>query len=267
MAKKKIKIVKKILKSGVIRYYKNGKQITNSIGRRLYVKANQDKPLDSFSPDEQKNLKRLKQYQESYKFKGVANVPYAIVDLLDNQLLIDKNNLKNNDLQYALDSNGKPLFNTYNDILKLFKEKLKKISFQWVNEKGLQDYRGRKEVQSIIDILDLLNSPNYKYYRFIVIDPKGSQHIGRILGLTALKDFETMVTTVVKENIDNSAYTKFTYTYKVNFDTKTILIDLTDLMPSKSLEEIVQEAENTGAKQTLTIRGKYKHCVITIMFS
>ena len=60
---------------------------------------------------------------------------------------------------------------------------------------------------------------------------------------------------------------KFTYTYKVDFPKKVLYIDLTDLKPSKSLETIVEEAENTGAKQTLTIRGKYKHCVITIMFS
>jgi hypothetical protein len=267
MAKKRINIKKIIQKNGVVRYFKDGRFISNSIGRRLWVKQNQNLSEDKFTDKEKKNLRALKQYQKNYKFKGVANVPYAIVDLLHQLNIIDKDNLKNNDLANATNSSGKKLFKDYNEVLDLFKKKLSEISFQWVNEKGLEDYRGRTEVQSIVDILNLLDSPNYKYYKFIVIDPEGRQHSGRVKGSVALSEFETMVTTIVKDGIDNSAYVKFTYTYKVDFPKKVLYIDLTDLKPSKSLETIVEEAENTGAKQTLTIRGKYKHCVITIMFS
>lgn len=267
MVNRKDKITKKILPNGEVRYYKNGKLLSNSIGRRLWVKQNQDADKSEFTPDELRNLKALQVHKKNWKFKGFSNVQYAIVDLLHAFGVIDKDNVPDKDLYNLFDSNGKRLFNDYKDIIDEVNRLTKKAKFEWSDASGLKDFRGRKETQSIVDIIELLDSENYKYYNFIVTDTNGKIHTGRINGIIVIQKFETMVTSIVKNNIDNSAFIRFKYQYKVDTKKRTIKLSIKDLKPKKSLEKLVKEAENTGPKQTLTIRNKYKDVIIEIFFS
>jgi hypothetical protein len=76
-----------------------------------------------------------------------------------------------------------------------------------------------------------------------------------------------MITTLVKEKIDNSAFIKFNYKYNIDTKNKTISVSLKDTNKREKLSKVVDKAENTGPKQTLSIRNKYKNVIIEIKFS
>jgi hypothetical protein len=267
MAKRNDKIIKKILPNGDIEYYRGGKKLLKSVGRRLWLLQQQKTGEKPFTRKELNNQKKSNEFEKNWKFKGFPNVSYAIVDILDAFGIIDKNNVPNKDLYNVLDANGNRLFNNYKDILDEVKRITSKTTFQWDNQVGLPGYRNRQDAQNIVDIIDLLDSPNYRYYKFIVYDDKNVKHEGRVHGLLAVQKFETMITSVIKDKIDNSAFVKFSYRYKVDPAKKTITLSLKDIDKKNTLEKIVKKAEGTGAKQTITIRNKYKDVVIEIKTS
>jgi hypothetical protein len=282
MAKRKSIIKRIVTKSGEVRYYQDGKRQTAKSGKRKFLRNNPNVPKGSLTDAEKKSLERLEKAKETYKkgwkFKGVAKVPFAYVDILTKLAIIDPKKVKDKDL-FNVFQNGKRRFNNFEDIKKLIDDRAKKepLVFQWCNEVGLPNYRGRdfetfanNKIQNIVDIVDLLNSTAYKRFKFYVIDTQGDLQSGRVLGLLALRDFEIDVGSQLQKLVSNAAFIRFCYDYTINLEKKEIQIDLTDLHPDgyyKSLEWYVDNAQGTGAKEQLVINDKYKDVEIIIDFS
>lgn len=277
------KIIKRIVtKSGNVRYYANGKQITLKSGRRKFLKENPNVAKGSLSDAEKKSLQRSKKAKETYnkgwKFKGVAKVPFAYVDILTKLAIINPSKVKDNDL-FNVFENGKRKFKNFEDIKKLIDARAKKspLVFQWCNEVGLPNYRGRdfdtfanNKIENIVDIVKLLDSTAYNRFKFYVTDAQGDLQSGRVLGLLALRDFEIDVGSQLQKLVPNAAFIKFCYDYTIQYEKKEIQIDLTDMHPEdyfKSLEWYVDNSQGTGAKEQLVINDKYKDVEITIQFS
>jgi len=277
------KIIKRIVsKTGNVRYYANGKQITLKSGRTRFLKQNPNIAKGSLSDAEKKSLQRSKKakdtYNKGWKFKGVAKVPFAYVDILTKLAIINPNKVKDNDL-FNVFENGKRKFKNFEDIKKLIDARAKKspLVFQWCNEVGLPNYRGRdldtfanNKIGNIVDIVKLLDSTAYKRFKFYVTDAQGDLQSGRVLGLLALRDFEIDVGSQLQKLVPNAAFIKFCYDYTIQYEKKEIQIDLTDMHPEdyfKSLEWYVDNSQGTGAKEQLIINDKYKDVEITIQFS
>jgi hypothetical protein len=277
------KIIKRIVtKTGNVRYYANGKQITLKSGRSRFLKQNPNIAKGSLSDDEKKSLQRSKKakdtYNKGWKFKGVAKVPFAYVDILTKLAIINPSKVKDNDL-FNVFENGKRKFKNFEDIKKLIDARAKKspLVFQWCNEVGLPNYRGRdfdtfanNKIENIVDIVKLLDSTAYKRFKFYVTDAQGDLQSGRVLGLLALRDFEIDVGSQLQKLVPNAAFIKFCYDYTIQYEKKEIQIDLTDMHPEdyfKSLEWYVDNSQGTGAKEQLIINDKYKDVEITIQFS
>ena len=277
------KIIKRIVtKSGNVRYYANGKQITLKSGRSRFLKQNPNIAKGSLSDAEKKSLQRSKKAKETYnkgwKFKGVAKVPFAYVDILTKLAIINPSKVKDNDL-FNVFENGKRKFKNFEDIKKLIDARAKKspLVFQWCNEVGLPNYRGRdfdtfanNKIENIVDIVKLLDSTAYNRFKFYVTDAQGDLQSGRVLGLLALRDFEIDVGSQLQKLVPNAAFIKFCYDYTIQYEKKEIQIDLTDMHSEgyyKSLEWSVDNSQGTGAKEQLIIIDKYKDVEITIQFS
>ena len=277
------KIIKRIVtKTGNVRYYANGKQITLKSGRSRFLKQNPNIAKGSLSDAEKKLLQRSKKAKETYnkgwKFKGVAKVPFAYVDILTKLAIINPSKVKDNDL-FNVFENGKRKFKNFEDIKKLIDARAKKspLVFQWCNEVGLPNYRGRdfdtfanNKIENIVDIVKLLDSTAYNRFKFYVTDAQGDLQSGRVLGLLALRDFEIDVGSQLQKLVPNAAFIKFCYDYTIQYEKKEIQIDLTDMHPEdyfKSLEWYVDNSQGTGAKEQLIINDKYKDVEITIQFS
>jgi hypothetical protein len=277
------KIIKRIVtKTGNVRYYANGKQITLKSGRSRFLKQNPNIAKGSLSDAEKKSLQRSKKAKETYnkgwKFKGVAKVPFAYVDILTKLAIINPSKVKDNDL-FNVFENGKRKFKNFEDIKKLIDARAKKspLVFQWCNEVGLPNYRGRdfdtfanNKIENIVDIVKLLDSTAYNRFKFYVTDAQGDLQSGRVLGLLALRDFEIDVGSQLQKLVPNAAFIKFCYDYTIQYEKKEIQIDLTDMHPEdyfKSLEWYVDNSQGTGAKEQLVINDKYKDVEITIQFS
>jgi hypothetical protein len=284
MAKKKSIIKRIVTKSGEARYYANGKRVKSANGRKKFIKQNPNVDVKTLTDKEKSYAKRVKNI---WKFKNLANVPYAYVDILTKLAIIDPNNVKDRDL-YNVFENGKRKFNSFDDIKREIDEIAKGnlLVFQWCNEVGLPNYRGRdfetftnNRIENIVDIVNLINSPAYKKYRFIVIDRDGDMQLGHVVGLLALRDFEIDVGSTIQSLVSNSAYIRFCYDYTIDYENKEITIDLTDMYPNKepdptdpnggfkSLLWYVNNAASTGAKEQLIINDKYKDVEIRIEFS
>jgi hypothetical protein len=286
------KSIKRVItKSGESRYYLNGKRIKAQSGIKRFLKQNPNLSKQSLTDQEKKSLQRSKKAKETYKtgwkFKNVAKVPYSYVDILTKLAIINPKKIKNKDL-YNVFENGKRKFNDFIDIKKLIDQKAKdkKLIFQWCNEVGLPNYRGRdfesfanNRIENIVDIVNLLKTTAYKRFKFYVTDRQGDLHSGRVLGLLALRDFEIDVGSQLQALVPNAAFIKFCYDYTIQYEKKEIEIDLTDLYPNenpdpqdkdggyKSLQWYVNNSAGTGPKEQLIINDKYKDVEITIQFS
>ena len=271
------KTIKRVVtKSGQIRYYANGKRVSEKSGRRRFIKQNPNVSYTNLTEGEKRSLRASQAAKKNWKFKNLARVQYAYVKILSDLGVIDEQGIPNNDLYYAFDAKGKRLFENFEDIVKYIDDRAKKnpLVFQWCNERGLPNYRGRTyenfandRLTSIVDIVDLLDSKAYQKYKFVVIDENGEQHSGRVLGLLALRDFEIRTGTTIQSLVSNSAFMRFCYNYNVDFKNKTITISLKDQKPNKEIDNYVDEAEGTGAKQKLFIEDKYEDVEIEIDFS
>jgi len=281
MAKEKI-IKRVVLKSGVVRYYENGKQITQKSGRRKFLRQNPKSDKKSLID----SSRIVKKKEKPWKFKNLANVPFAYVDILTKLAIINPKKVKNRDL-YNVFENGVRKFNNFKDIKKLIDEQAKgnALVFQWCNEVGLPNYRGRdfetfanNKIQNIVDIVNLIDSTAYRRFKFYVTDKQGDLQSGRVLGLLALRDFEIAVGSEIQKLVPNSAFIRFCYDYTINYEKKEIEIDLTDMYPKnnptdkeeggeRSLKWYIDNSAGTGAKEQLIISDKYKDVEITIEFS
>jgi len=286
MAKGK-EIKRIVTKSGEVRYYQSGKRLKRNIGQRRFIKQNPNVNPDDLSPNELKSFKASKKAKTLYKFKNLARVQPVYITILKELGVLGKDEtLPNNDLYYLYDENGNRYFENYSDLVEYVDNAAKEnpLVYQWCNEVGLPNYRGRtindfynNRLTSIVDIVDLIDSPSYKYFKFIVYDTNGEKHEGRVKPLLVLKDFEIMFGSRVRSKVSNSAYLRFCYDYHVDIINKTLTIDLTNMKPRykdkdgkskpKTLDYYIENSGGTDAKQKLFITDKYKDVEIEIDFS
>ncbi len=273
MAKSK-KIKRVVVRSGEVRYYRNGKRLKNKTGQRKWIKDNQSVNPQELTKKEQTSLKAVKKYNDGYKFNGWP-IQSIYVELLK-KLAVPISQAKNKDLATIINADGKPLFANFMDVLKMIDNKAKsdKKFLQFCSEVGLPNYRNRNadtfkdnKIKSVVDFVDLLDSDGFKTYTLEIYDTFGDSHRGRVRGILALRDFEIMVGERIQKVANNSAFLRFCYDYHLNIPKREIFIDLSDINEDKDLEDYVNEAKNKSQGTSININNKYKDVLIEIMFS
>jgi hypothetical protein len=272
MAKNKT-LKRTITKTGEVRYYEGPKRLKNKAGQRKWIKANTNAPVQSLTKSEQRSLKAIQRYNESWKFNGVQIQPIYIQVL--KKLKVPLNKAKNKDLATLnFSKDGKP-FTNWSAVLRLIdiKAKSDKKFFKFCTEVGLPNYRKRdyetfkdNTIKNIVDFIELINTESLKNYTLVVIDPQGDEQRGRVKAILALRDFEIMVGEALNEVAKNSAFMKFCYSYNLDIKKREILVDLTDRNELKDLQDYVTK-DDTNKGDTLSISDKYKDVDIEIQFS
>lgn len=270
---KRNELKRTITKAGEVRYYRGGKRLKASNGKRAWVKKNIQAPPTEFSASELRSYNALKRYQESWKFDGVQ-VQMVYVELLK-KMAVPVNRATNKDLATITDSSGKRLFKNFVDILRMIDQKAKmdKKFLQFCTQVGLPNYRNRSvetfmdnKVKNIVDFVEILDTPMFKNYTLSVIDPQGDEHRGRVMGVMALRDFEIQIGEQIQGLTKNAAFMRFCYDYKIDPKAREIQIDLTDINEDKDLEDFMDAADvNKG--DTISISGKFKDVDIEVSFS
>lgn len=272
MAKQK-NLKRIVTKRGDVRYYENGKRLKNKSGKRKWVVANPNVDKSTLNAGELRSLKALQKYNDGWKFNGVS-VQSIYIDLLK-KMGVSLSKAKNKDIATILDENGKPKYKNFIDVVEAIDEKAKSDEpfLRFCTEKGLPNYRGRdfdsfkdNTIRSIVDFIDLLNTPNLKSYKLVVIDTKGKKHEGKVSAILALRDFEIMVGEEVQNVASNSAFLKFCYDYSIDFKKREIIVDLKDRKKKKKLKKYIEESSSKDG-DTLNVNDKYKNVTIEIMFS
>ena len=270
----KNKTLKRVLtKTGEVRYYQGNKRLKNKTGQRKWVKQNSNADLQTYSKSELRSLQALKRYNEAYKFNGIQIQPIYI-ELLK-KLSVPISKAKNKDLSTLVDKKGNKIFNNFIDIIRMIDAKAKsdKKFLQFCTEVGLPNYRKRdyktfkdNSIRTIVDFIDLLNTESLKNYTFVVIDPQGDEHRGRVKAVLALRDFEIFVGEEIQKVAKNSAFLRFCYDYTLDIKKRIILVDLTDRNELKDLQDYVTNEDNNKG-DTTSISDKYKDVDIEISFS
>lgn len=223
-----MKNFKRILdKSGVYRYYVDGKQITSKKGASEYVKRNfaELKP-EELSRQEQINYrnkiaarkgaeKASQRLKESYRFKG---------KLLDSGVAQFLKNLKKQELNVEKIYPG---IKDYGELLKELQSDLQKnmnlFSLQDASQYGLpNEKRNRTNIENTADIIDVLKN-DYPGYQLIVFTERGRRISNYREAIKYITQWELKM---ANKNL-NKSYMKITYFPIIDFVEKLLIIDLT----------------------------------------
>jgi hypothetical protein len=145
---------------------------------------------------------------------------------------------------------GKPLFPRFSDIQKNIDNASKSDSdiFRLLTEMGY--FQGKEGRTALIDICEIILQKEYDKFKFILIDEDGNEKRGRVAMCNALREFEEFVTTDIRAAIGmNVIKTYFDYSPNYDFSKKIFKVDITDLNPKISIEEIV----NRGVDKNNTL--------------
>jgi len=239
MAKRKNTTLKKVIaKNKQVYYYKNGKRISAEQGKRIEAQT--------FA---KRSEAAKKAAANTYKYQG-RPIPRIYAKLLS-KIFPNLELLKTMDLSKWTDpKTGKPLFPRFSDIQKNIDNASKADSdiFRLLTEMGyFKDKQGRT---ALIDICEIILQKEYDKFKFILIDEDGNETRGRVAMCNALRQFEEFVTTDIRAAIGmNVIKTYFDYSPNYDFSKKIFKIDVTDLNPKISIEEIV----NRGVDKNNTL--------------
>jgi hypothetical protein len=244
-----MKNFKRILdKSGIYRYYVNGKQITAKKGASEYVKRNfaELKP-DQLSRQEQVNYrnkiaakkgaeKARQRLKDSYRFKGKlldSGVAQFFKKLKKEERNIEK-------LYPGIKDYGQLLKELQKDL----KENMELFELNDVSQYGLpNEKRNRTNIENTADIIDTLKN-DYPGYDLIVFTERGRK-------ITNYKDAIKYITQwelkLANKNL-NKSYLKITYFPIIDIVNKLLIIDLT----KKKKEEPPEKGKKKKKKKKET---------------
>ena len=239
MAKRKNTTLKKVIaKNKQVYYYKNGKRISAEQGKRIEAQT--------FA---KRSEAAKKAAANTYKYQG-RPIPRIYAKLLS-KIFTKGDLLQTMDLSKWKDpATGKQLFPRYSDIQKNIDNASKADSdiFRLLTEMGyFKDKQGRT---ALIDICEIILQKEYDKFKFILIDEDGNETRGRVSVCNALRQFEEFVTTDIRAALGmNVIKTYFDYSPNYDFSKKIFKVDVTDLNPKISIEEIV----NRGVDKNNTL--------------
>jgi len=239
MAKRKNTTLKKVIaKNKQVYYYKNGKRISAEQGKRIEAQT--------FA---KRSEAAKKAAANTYKYQG-RPIPRIYAKLLS-KIFPNLELLKTMDLSKWTDpKTGKPLFPRFSDIQKNIDNASKSDSdiFRLLTEMGY--FQGKEGRTALIDICEIILQKEYDKFKFIMIDEDGNEKRGRVAMCNALREFEEFVTTDIRAAIGmNVIKTYFDYSPNYDFSKKIFKVDITDLNPKISIEEIV----NRGVDKNNTL--------------
>ena len=239
MAKRKNNQLKiKVAKNNVLYYYLKGKRLKSAEGQKIQA--------EQF---EKRSKAAKKAAANTYKYQG-RPIPRIYAKLLS-KIYPKGDLLQTMDLsKWTNPATGKPLFPRFSDIQKNIDNASKADSdiFRLLTEMGyFKDKQGRT---ALIDICEIILQKEYDKFKFILIDEDGNETRGRVAMCNALRQFEEFVTTDIRAAIGmNVIKTYFDYSPNYDFSKKIFKIDVTDLNPKISIEEIV----NRGVDKNNTL--------------
>jgi hypothetical protein len=239
MAKRKNTTLKKVIaKNKQVYYYKNGKRISSEQGKRIEAQT--------FA---KRSEAAKKAAANTYKYQG-RPIPRIYAKLLS-KIFPKGDLLQTMDLSKWKDpATGKPLFPRFSDIQKNIDNASKSDSdiFRLLTEMGY--FQGKEGRTALIDICEIILQKEYDKFKFILIDEDGNETRGRVAMCNALRQFEEFVTTDIRAAIGmNVIKTYFDYSPNYDFSKKIFKVDVTDLNPKISIEEIV----NRGVDKNNTL--------------
>lgn len=239
MAKRKNNQLKiKVAKNNVLYYYLKGKRLKSAEGQKIQA--------EQF---EKRSKAAKKAAANTYKYEG-RPIPRIYAKLLS-KIFPNLELLKTMDLSKWTDpKTGKPLFPRFSDIQKNIDNASKSDSdiFRLLTEMGY--FQGKEGRTALIDICEIILQKEYDKFKFILIDEDGNEKRGRVAMCNAIREFEEFVTTDIRAAIGmNVIKTYFDYSPNYDFSKKIFKVDITDLNPKISIEEIV----NRGVDKNNTL--------------
>jgi hypothetical protein len=238
MAKRKNNQLKiKVAKNNVLYYYLKGKRLKSAEGQKIQA--------EQF---EKRSKAAKKAAANTYKYEG-RPIPRIYAKLLS-KIYPNLELLKTMDLSKWTKPDGTQLFKRFSDIQKNIDNASKADAdiFRLLTEMGY--FQGKEGRTALIDICEIILQKEYDKFKFILIDEDGNEKRGRVAMCNALREFEEFVTTEIRAAIGmNVIKTYFDYSPNYDFSKKIFKVDITDLNPKISIEEIV----NRGVDKNNTL--------------
>ena len=227
---KKLNLKRVIDRAGQVRYYGNGKRISDKRGVKKYVTEN----FTSIEPailskKELNSFQRSKVQRSLDRFNGrPVNklISYVYRDLLKTigPEAVDFAKIKSSD--------GTQAFKRYSDVLRQvdFAEQNFPLEFQIQTSKGAPGFRGRESITSVVDMIEHFKNPvfsNLKYVAYLPGFMSTEVASGKIMVFEAISKFETYITESVMEgDRQNVAFVKFDYIPEYDFVNRVVTFDI-----------------------------------------
>lgn len=270
MAKRKIEIKRVLAKSGQVYYYKSGKRISVSKGQKAYFKQLKQAPPRDLTNQEQLYFKRSqaskKARANTYTFGGkpIQRI-YAVLlsRVFNNEQLLETKDLST----WINPGTGAPLFNRFSDILKTIDRagQRSKDIFKNVSTRG--NFRNEKKQTSLIDVAETFKRPEYRKYKFELIDRDGDLVEGKIDIMDTLRIFETEVLDeIVSVSPEKVVKASFNYFLDYDFVRRIITLDIQDQFPDITIADIFERKPNTDSLK-IDKKNKFKDVEINFITS
>jgi len=217
MAKKKSQVKRIIDSQGKVRYYAEGKRISNQKGSKAWVRSEPEiGPRTRLTQEEADFLKRSLASKKAASQRARIDgkfLPRYIKETLKVLSLPNKGELKKQ----------LPAVKDYGDLLKelqnavgkesriITQDRDKTASYTTPNEK-----RARTNFESVVDIIDSLKTSSvYKFMDFVVITRSG-QKLKGMAAMEYIRNWETdMLSKIMKKN-KKTAFVRFNHMVKPN---------------------------------------------------
>jgi len=253
MKKKQVKQIR--TKSGQIRFYQDGKRISEKKATPLLKKQQSER-----SARAKKSAKELLYY----KGKALTKAESYLL-----RLSLKDAVAKENRLDKIIKKDGKKFFKTKAELNRLVEQQAKSLKnfFQTENVYGNfkgSEFKGEKiEKRGSMDVGEFLLKGAFSQFKVALLTPDSKTIRGKVSVMAYLSQFETyIVDLIVSADPSKGTQVSFDYRMEVSTNLNTIIIHLTSDNP-ESIEDVIKEAieeENNVIKY-------YRDCTINIGYS
>ena len=230
---KKQKQVKRIVtKSGQIRFYQDGKRLTDK--KAVEILSKKTKQRQQKAKESAKDLLYYKgkalSKAESYLLR------LTLKDKVKNENRIDKLRLEN----------GSKVIKTKGQLDRLILQQAqsKKNFFGSENVQGRfkDGYEGKVQKRGSMDVGDFLQKGAFSQFKVVLINEDFKTIRGKISVMSAISDFELKIMdAIIKADENKGVQVAFDYRMEVSTILKKVMIDITP-KDNRSMDEIIKEA-------------------------
>lgn len=230
---KKQKQVKRVVsKNGQIRFYQDGKRLTDKKAVEILSKQ---------SKERQRRAKESAKELLYYKGKALSKsdsylLRLALQEKVKDEKRLDK--IQRND--------GTKFFRTKAELNRLIDQQAKSLKNFFVTENVYLDTKdgksGKISKRGSMDLGEFLLKGAFSQFKVTLIDDNFQYHRGKVSVMSAIADFELRIMMAVTEADQNmGVHVTFDYRFEVSTTLRTIIIDITPEDPSP-MSMVIQDA-------------------------